>query len=502
MPFSEDYFTLFDNVPAFHDKVAQKYLLASQTAQISERLLRCIWFDRLYDEQKLQSRDGSPILVHSPGTWNLESGPDFKNAELTIGAHRLKGDVELHLEPAGWRLHGHAKDPRYDNVILHVVLKERVKGEPPLSRHGIEIPEVALWNCLTDDLKVLKCALRPDEYPYKSLHNVGRCQALLERLPATAASKLLNLAGDARIIAKQRRFGYEAEKLHPNQIAYSALLEGLGYKAFTRQFSQLAQKLPYDRLRTYALSASPPDRPLLTQALLLGAAGLLHRSGNETPPESREYLDRLRGLWREHAHENSHEPEIIWKSAAARPANRPERRIAGASHILARSFEAGLFDSIISRVVNDETKKARNGSIEFLSHINDEFWSRRYTASGKLLNEAVSLVGKGRALTIIVNAFVPLGLLHARTHARPDDEERAHQVFCSLPASLDNSVTRLMEYRMFGPQSRTRPTRTARTQQGLLQVFADWCSEDPSCENCGILAGLQTGFIRDKITSP
>jgi hypothetical protein len=502
MAFSEDYFKLFDNAPAFHDKVAHKYLLASQSAHISERLLRCIWFDKLYDGHKLTTHDGAPIIVHSPGTWNLESGPDFRNADLTIARRRVKGDVELHLDPDGWRLHGHAQDPRYDNVILHVVLKARQKGEPPLSRHGVEISEVAFWNCLTDDLKVLKCALRPDEYPYKSLRNFGRCQALLEQLPAGAAPRLLNIAGDARIIAKQRRFGYEAEKLDLDQVAYCAILEGLGYKAFTKQFAQLAQKLPYHRLRERALSVPHANRPLLTQALLLGAAGLLDCSDKETPAESRGYLNVLCRLWREFGFDDPPEPTITWKASAVRPANLPERRIAGVSHVLSRSFDDGLFNSIVGCVTNENVKTARNSSIEFLSSATDDFWSHHYTASGKRTEKPVSLLGKGRALTIAVNAFVPLGLLHARTATRPDYENRVHQLYSSLPSPIANSISRLMEYRMFGPEPRQRLARTARAQQGLLQIFADWCSDDPSCENCGILSGLQTGFIKDKITAP
>ncbi len=512
MPFSDEYFRLFEDAPAFYERVEGKYKPGSDGGRISERLLRCIWYDRLYDEHRLRATDAKRITVHSPGTWNLESGPDFRRADLSIGDDRLKGDVELHLEPAGWRLHNHSSDPRYDNVILHVTLMPRKaetsRREPgrelPMSRHGVEIAETALWDCLNDDLKVLRCALRPDEYPYKSTKNYGRCMGMLEHMPPEAAQRLLCIAGDARMIAKQRRFAYEAEKSDLDQIAYAAVLEGMGYKTHTRQFGRLAQKLLYAKLRERVESVeekeAAADGIRLTQALLLGAACLLPEPKDGDSAEAQEYIRGLRALWSENGFEASG-GDIGWRAAAVRPANLPERRIAGAGHVVARSYDDGFFNSILQRLLKADRAGARKACIEFLTPGDDDFWSHRYSAHGKRLSKPVALIGRDRALTIVVNSFVPLGLLSSRTSERANhnDEELVHDFYCGLPSLPPNNITRLMEYRMFGNSSGRRIARSARTQQGLLQIFADWCSEDPSCENCGILTGLQSGYIRDKI---
>jgi len=498
MPFLEEYFQLFEDIPSFHDRVAQKYSPGSGGVSISERLLRCVWYDRLYDERQLATAKGKKIVVHSPGTWNLESGPDFKRADITIGDSRLKGDVELHLDPAGWRLHQHGRDPNYNNVILHVTLTSRPHEPPPMSGHGVEIPQVALWDYLTDDLKVLKCALRPDEYPYQSAQNFGRCRALFEQMLPETIQRLLCIAGDARMVVKQRRFAYEAERHDLDQVAYSALLEGMGYKAHTKQFGQLAQKLPYARLRERVLSAEKTlidGRVLLTQALLLGAAGLLPESGNESSSEVMEYTEKIRHLWSTHGFDDLESGNINWKKSAVRPANLPQRRIAGVSHTLTRSYEKGLFDSILGCILKENIKQARAGCIDYLTHAEDDFWLYRYRAHSERLSRPVSLVGRDRALTIMVNSFVPLGLLHTRMENRQHEEDRVHQFFCDLPSPSPNNITRLMEYKMFGSPGKRRVARSARTQQGLLQIFADWCSEDPSCESCGILVALQSGYF-------
>jgi hypothetical protein len=502
MPFSEEYFRLFDDAPVFGERVERNYLLASSGGRISERLLQCIWYDRLFDESRLQTRDGRRIIIHSPGMWNLESGPDFKNAEITIGDRRIRGDIELHTDSSGWRTHGHSSDPNYDRVILHVALIGKMKDVPPLSRHGVAIPEVVLWDYLADSLRLLRCALRPEEYPYRSMRNYGRCQGLLEHMPPETAERLLLLSGDARIIVKQKRFGYEAERSDLDQVAYAATLEGMGYKAFTKQFGMLARKLPYAALRERVLSAVESEgagAALLTQALLLGTAGLLAGlADTDFAPDSRAHYKRLRHLWNRFGFDGA-DGEMEWKAAAARPANRPERRIAGISQILACSYKEGLFQAILERMNQPEERRARARSLDFLTEAQDRFWSFHYSARGKKLAASAAIIGRDRAQTILVNAFVPLALLDARNNGSGENEERAHRLFRATPSLQPNSGTRLMEYRMFGGETKRKELRSACAQQGLLQIFADWCSEDPACENCGVFAGLQSGYICDKV---
>ena len=235
-----------------------------------------------------------------------------------------------------------------------------------------------------------------------------------------------------------------------------------------------------------------------TQALLLGSAGLLPTAQPDDPPDAREYLLDIGRLWREHGFDEPGDGAIEWKRAAVRPANLPERRMAGAGHVLARSYGEGFFSSVVERIT-DNAKKAQKECVEFLTPAEDGFWTYRYSPHGKKLSRPVGLIGRDRALTIIVNSFVPLGLLDARTRASREGEELVHAFYCGLPSLPPNNTTRLMEYRMFGNSPKDRVARSARTQQGLLQIFADWCSEDPSCRNCGIVSGLESGSIRDKL---
>ena len=88
----------------------------------------------LHDEQMMypfwQGQTGNSFNVSNklykiifPGVRNRYSGPDFKNAILaTSEGKQICGDVEIHTNLHNWDQHGHRHDPKYANVILHVVL--------------------------------------------------------------------------------------------------------------------------------------------------------------------------------------------------------------------------------------------------------------------------------------------------------------------------------------------------------------------------------------------
>lgn len=60
--------------------------------------------------------------VLRPGKRNGGPGPDFLGAVVAFPNGSVRqGDVELHLEGAGWVHHGHQWDGRYGHVMLHVV---------------------------------------------------------------------------------------------------------------------------------------------------------------------------------------------------------------------------------------------------------------------------------------------------------------------------------------------------------------------------------------------
>ena len=86
-----------------------------------EYILHYIWKYRLYSTVDLRTTENEHVEIIDPGIENNDSGPDFFNAKVIVDGTLWAGSVEIHEKASDWIRHGHATDPLYDNVILHIV---------------------------------------------------------------------------------------------------------------------------------------------------------------------------------------------------------------------------------------------------------------------------------------------------------------------------------------------------------------------------------------------
>ncbi len=90
---------------------------------MTEKLLQYIWQFGYFNNIDLKTINDERLEIIHKGTFNTNQGPDFLNAKIKIGNTLFAGSVELHLNTSDWRKHKHSNDPNYNNVILHVVLR-------------------------------------------------------------------------------------------------------------------------------------------------------------------------------------------------------------------------------------------------------------------------------------------------------------------------------------------------------------------------------------------
>lgn len=209
----------------------------------SEHLLQQIWARRDYDGSKLVTQDGRRVTVLHPGRWNSLGGPDFKEARIRFETGPVRtGDVELHLYTADWRLHGHAADPAYDRVILHVVLFPEAGARPAVDGSGEPLPTVALLPYLHHSLEEYAA-----EAAVEGLAGRPRSETQ-ERLRAQtpeALAILLETMARERWRQKVRYASLRLQRLGWTEACHQSALETLGYRFNRAPMLELAARFPY-----------------------------------------------------------------------------------------------------------------------------------------------------------------------------------------------------------------------------------------------------------------
>jgi hypothetical protein len=222
-----------------------------------------------------------------------------------------------------------------------------------------------------------------------------------------------------------------------------------------------AQRLPWKMLRLLEPSAR--------LAHLFGLSGFLpEESVSRLQKEPRAWLRELWELWWKARGPLDYAllPRSQWRLAGLRPLNRPERRLAGLAQLVPR------IPDLLA------TMRARDADrfVQTLVSVRDSFWEKHATLSGPPLTTPCRLIGEERAQDMLINVFWPFLFL--------DDPGAAEKGLRKLKAA-PNSAARIASQRTLISALAPKQAREALIQQGLLQIFRDYCQADCSrCRNC------------------
>ncbi len=396
---------------------------------------------------------GKEIEIVQFGVWNREAGPDFESAAIRVdGAEVLRGSIEFDLSDRSWEAHGHAINRDFEDSILHVFVQASEHTFFTRTRSHRNVLQVRVnLATLPDTLSANVPLARP-----------GRCLAPLKDLPEARVRSVLEGAARFRFQRKTKRLRTMIECHGADEALFQELAAALGYKQNKLPFTLLAQRLPLATLRVQKKDA---------EALLFGLAGFLDApdlSVFETG--TRTYLRQLWEQWwpQRDAIQRIALPEKIWRLGGARPLNHPQRRLAALREIAAEwpALRRSLGES-------DPAGALRR----FLRGLGHPYWSRHYTLTSDPTAKPMALVGDSRVAEILANVALPF-LAAQGTEVWPAFEE--------LPARLSNRRLETAVTRLFGGNARGRPfTRTVANQQGLLQIYEDFCLQDNSdCAHC------------------
>lgn len=441
----------------------------------TERHLQCVWYDPALRPEKLLTTSGESIIVENPGVWNLESGPDFLGAvaRLEPGCRRIAGDVEVHVHPHDWVVHGHEKDPRYRRVRIHVTYFPGDGGPPGAIA-------VALKNVLAvvgEDLGWIDLTA----YPYAARGAQPPCRARLASWNAGQIEGLLDAAGEERLRRKAEVLRWRVEWVGAEQALYEEVMSALGYKHNKSAFRRLAELVPVRALRETARGDV-----LRAYAVLLGVAGLLPaEQRNNWDDETRQWLRAVWDRWWRARERFEHVilPRSAWQIAHQRPANHPTRRLMAAALLFGGEEPLA---SRWRRLAQTNSADAIRALQADLMSLEDDYFALRWVIGGRRLLRPAALVGADRAAAIMVNVAVPF-LAVTR-----GDQPFAAGFLDELPAESENALIRQTAHVLLGPDHPPSLYRSGLRRQGLLQIFHDFCLNDRShCESCplpGLLA--------------
>lgn len=416
--------------------------------------LQALWFDGQFGHD-FTTTDGAPVRVVQFGEWNRAAGPDFLHCSVEIAGNRHRGPVELDLHGTDWEAHGHAANPAFREVVLHVVFR----GDGPASfartcEHRL-VPRVVIPpDRLAEALELPRRDV--------AVAHPGRCSTPLADHPAARVAELLDAAARRRAERKAARFLRTAAVQGRDAALFQAVAETLGYQANRLPLRLLAQRIPLAALR---------DQP--AEPVLLGAAGFLDPVLVERAPAgTRRHLAALWEDWWKRRGRFGCGPEraLPWAFHGQRPANHPHRRVAALA-VLATHWAAfrrhALARPFAPRALTD-----------FLAALEHPFWSRHHTLGSAPAARPLALVGRDRAHELLANHLVPLALA--------EDPAFSWDAYLALRAPAPNDKVKRATLRLFGARTDLpNLLRPLAHHQALLEIYHDFCLDDDSdCSDC------------------
>jgi hypothetical protein len=472
-------------------------------SHFSEDALHRLWLQRQIPAEFLKTTDGQNVEIINPGEYNRDAGPDFRRATLRLGGKICQGDIELHLDANDWFNHHHHRDPKYNDVVLHLALYSPATPEKIVKENGLPIPQVLL----PDDEKFwpIKNASPPTSASDPSLFVCPLSRTSPERIHATVRH-----VGLLRLVAKADAFAEQVANSSWDQAVYRGLAEAMGYDKNQEPFRRLTELLPIELLFSELRASRETPPAILLEAMFFGAAGFLSAL---PPPEKipdaeiAAFLTPRLQMWESLQHALQIRPlrREAWQFFRLRPPNFPTRRLAGLAALLLKFYRDGLLEHLAGLFsAPAKVKSQRRASAIVAELLNyficpaDEFWHTHYdffspVAAKKKSQEIPSiaaptnygdLIGRDRALDILANLVLPALWHYGRQAGDAHRQNLVQEVYSGFPRLQENQITRAMRQQLSRqfPVSRSVAT-SALAQQGLIHLQKLYC-RPLRCEEC------------------
>ncbi len=420
-----------------------------------EQLLHYTWKHKLYPLKELTTNDGQRVEIVDPGLHNRNAGPDFFNAKIRIGSTMWVGNVEIHDKSSDWYQHGHDKDSRYDNVVLHVAAELDTEV---MKSNGEYVPQLQL--SVPDDVLTHYDELqKTDEYP--------PCYKVIPHLSALIIHSWMAALQTERLEQKTEAIRKRAELCNGSweDAYFVTLARNYGFGINGEVFEQWAYNIPLNAV------AHHRDDLFQIEAIFMGQAGLLEL---DSIPEYYQkdalndgYFAKLRNEYQYLAHKFSMKPIDfkLWRFLRLRPQNFPHIRISQLANLYYQQ-KAGL-SQLIECETLDELKNVLKSQVT-------PYWETHYTF-GSTSPKNEKHLSYGSINLLMINTAIPMLFAYGRHTTKEVLCDKAFDFLEQLKAE-NNHIIRMW-------QQVGLPVKTAGDSQALIQLKKEYCDKK-ECLRC------------------
>ncbi len=415
---------------------------------MKEDFLHYLWKYKKWNTQDLKTTTGESICISQVGQYLQQAGPDFFNAQITIGNQKWAGNVEIHLKSSDWYVHHHEKDAAYENVILHVVW---VHDTAVFRKDNSELPVLELKN-FTDEEVLLN---------YQKLTTPKSwifCEKQLEGFDGFVLKNWQERLFFERLERKSKAI-YELLEQTNNDweaVLFCMLAKNFGLNTNGAVFLKIARSIPFSVIRKESFEVEN------LEALLFGKAALL--AGEK---EDNYFKDlQFRYFYLLHKYQLSSEIEGQVQFFKHRPDNFPTIRLSQLAHLY--HLHQNLFSKIIS-ITNLEA------AYELFQLKPSEYWETHYQFDKESPKKAKKL-SKSFIDLLLINTIVPIQFAYAKSIAKEISEDLI--VILSQIAAEKNSI--VDKFESFGLKA-----NNSFESQSLLQLKNEYCTYG-KCLSCAI----------------
>jgi hypothetical protein len=348
----------------------------NQTEIMKEVQLSHVWEYQLFDAKDLRSSKGELIRILDQGVLNVNSGPDFIDAQIYVDGLLMVGDVEIHIKSSDYLKHGHRTDAAYGKMILHVVYEEDV--------------HLPFLNCPTVELK--------GRVPLQYLRHVQPtskldiyCRSLWRNDTAEKFKVEMERTWRERLLKNRQAHLDLIRRFYPYDVK---LLYQLLFRVFGQPVNQDAMELLFARIPFEKMMGRLSIMDW--EAVLLGVGGFLTALAEDV------YIIQLRERYRILKMRFALEeiPASLWRFSRMRPANFPPVRLIQLAQLCA----------LLPNSLEHLKKRNVAEALQWLHELDIQtslFWQEPRVLQGYTIKASYQLLSKQMKASVFANAFIP-----------------------------------------------------------------------------------------------